>query len=45
VPFLAMICILGAFEDGSSVLISPFLKADIEVIDKEKSPSCVSKKL
>jgi hypothetical protein len=40
-----MICILGAFEDGSPVLISPFLKADIEVIDKEKSPSCALKKL
>lgn len=40
-----MICILGAFEDGSSSLISPFLKADIDVMDKEKSPSCEPKKL
>jgi len=27
------------------ILVSPFLNADIEVTDKEKSPSCVPKKL
>jgi hypothetical protein len=38
-------CILGTCEDGSSILLSPFLNNDIAVKDKEKSPSCEPKKL
>jgi hypothetical protein len=40
-----MIFILGILDDGSCILISPFLNPDSDVIDKEKSPSCEPKKL
>lgn len=41
--FVAFSCLEGVGE--CSLTVSPFLKADIEVRDKEKSPSCDPKKL
>ena len=40
-----MDCILGTCEDGSSILLCPFLNSDMAVMTKEKSPSCEPKKL